>query len=290
MRIASNKLKDMIHFYHKELEGMYDTNEIEALLSLAAEYYIGFSKTDLITKTENNINQSDVLKLYDCCKDLKRGIPIQYLLGETWFYSLKFKVNSSVLIPRPETEELVDLILKENKTTLSFLDIGTGSGCIPICIKKNNPGSTVYAIDISAEALTVAISNARLNKVEVVFIEGSVLGLPSLTKLLVGEMDVIVSNPPYIKSSEKKSMTQQVLDHEPHLALFVEDEDAIIFYKRIIDLCKTHLVKSGRLYFELNPLTAESVKEYARNSSLFKNVELIKDMSGKLRFLRAERN
>lgn len=286
MRVSGNKLKHVLDFYHTELKGIYSEDEIEELFAMAAEHYLGFSKKDLLFKKEENLNQSDLIKIYDCGKDLKKQIPIQYLLGETYFYNLKFLVNSNVLIPRPETEELVDLILKENKVISSLLDIGTGSGCIPISIKKNREKANSFACDISGGALATAKKNAKLNATEIIFFEANALNTDSLKKSLKEKIEIIVSNPPYIKHSEKLLMHKNVLEHEPHLALFVEDEDAIIFYKRIIDFCEEGLKSTGKLYFELNPLTAELVKNYAIDSKIFQSCELLNDMSGKQRFFR----
>jgi len=290
MRVAGNKLKHIIDFFNTELGGTFPSGEIEAMLSFAVETVLGFSKTQLLQKIEENINQSDLLKLYDCAKGLKKNIPLQYLLGETIFYDLKFKVNEHVLIPRPETEELVDMVLKENKTASSLLDIGTGSGCIPITFKKNLPQSEVLACDISTEALSLAKRNAEINNSPVHFFEANVLEDGQVEKKAAKTFDIIISNPPYIKKSEKKQMHPNVLDHEPHLALFVSGPDAIIFYKKIVDLCANALAKKGKLYFELNPLTANEVDAYAKASGLFETTYLIKDMSGALRFLKAVKN
>lgn len=290
MRIASNSISALISFYHSELNTIYEASEIDAILYLALEHYLGFSRNDVIAKKNENLNQSDLLKLYFCCKELKKNIPVQYILKEAWFYNLKFYVDTNVLIPRPETEELIDLVLKENKTTNSFLDIGTGSGCIPISIKKNKEAAMVYACDISAGALIVAKKNAELNKTEITFIETDILNTELSYKNIHSTFDVIISNPPYIKSSEAALMTKPVLDNEPHLALFVEGNDDIIFYKKIIDLCKEKLNAKGKLYFELNPLTAGNVLQYAQQSKSFKEVKILKDMNGKERFLKAEKN
>lgn len=286
MRLASNSLAHLKDFYHSELNSVYERSEIDAILNLALEYYLGFSKTDLANKKNENINQSDLLKLYFCCKELKKNVPIQYILKEAWFYNLKFYVNPHVLIPRPETEELVDLILKENPKAGSFLDIGTGSGCIPIAIKKNLNNSFVSACDISSEAVGVAKKNAEKNKTEINFIEVDILNEQEVSEKIKETFDVIVSNPPYIKADEKNSLSDHVINNEPHLALFVNGQDDIIFYKRIIDLCYQKLNAKGKLYFELNPLTAENVLDYAKASKQFSKAELIKDMSGKMRFLR----
>ncbi|MBX3163891.1 MAG: peptide chain release factor N(5)-glutamine methyltransferase [Bacteroidetes bacterium] len=283
VRVASNKLKHILDFFHSELNGIYPTSEIEAMTAIAVYSVLGFSKTDMVLRAEENLNQSDLLKLYDCAKDLKNHVPLQYILKEAWFYNLKFYVNNNVLIPRPETEELVDVIIKENKTTHSFLDIGTGSGCIPVSIKKNSSSATVSACDISKAALQVAQKNAENHKTNIHFFEKDILN-----ESIAGKFDVIISNPPYIKKEEAATLSKQVIEHEPHLALFTGEDD-IVFYKKIIDLCKTSLNEKGHLYFELNPLTANSVKDYALNSNLFSSVELLKDMSGNVRFLRAEK-
>lgn len=284
MRVASNKLKDVLKFFHSELKDVYDTSEVEAMINLAVHSVLGFSKTDVILKAEENLNQSDLLKLYDCAKDLKKHIPLQYILKEAWFYNLKFHVNQNVLIPRPETEELADLIIKENKHSNSFLDIGTGSGCIPVSIKKNISSAKVYACDISKEALQVAQKNADTHKTDIHFFETDILN-----ESISEKFDVIVSNPPYIKKDEAASLSKSVIEFEPHLALFTGD-DEIIFYKKIIDACKVSLNEKGRLYFELNPITADKVKDYALNSNLFSGVELLKDMSGNARFLKATKS
>ncbi|MDO8999445.1 MAG: peptide chain release factor N(5)-glutamine methyltransferase [Bacteroidota bacterium] len=290
MRIASNSLSSLVSFYHSELNSIYDSAEIQAILDLTLEHYLGYSKTDIITRKNENLNQSDLLKLYFCCKKLKNHTPIQYILNEAWFYNLKFFVNEHVLIPRPETEELVDLILKENKTSLSFLDIGTGSGCIPVAIKINLKNSVVYACDVSPEALTVAKKNAVLHNTDTHFIELDILNEKESQAKITSSVDVIISNPPYIKFDEKNLLNKHVIDNEPHLALFVNGADDILFYKKIIDLCGEKLNNGGKLYFELNPLSAEDVLIYAQKSNLFKSTELIKDMSGKMRFLRATKN
>jgi len=292
MKIASNKLSDLYEFYKTELGSIYDTNELYAIFELVCEHYLGYSKTDTRLKFQENLNQSDVLKIYDTAKALKTGMPIQYIFGEADFYNLKFKVNNSTLIPRPETEELVDLIIKsqttDNIAPTTILDIGTGSGCIPIALKKNIPNSKVTGIDISEQALEVAKSNATKNNVDVEFIKLDILS-PFDSSLITHHLSLIVSNPPYVLNSEAKQMDARVLEHEPHLALFVKDTDPIIFYKRIIDLCTKHLEEKGHLFFELNPMYANDVKKYANDSKIFNFTEIVKDMSGKERFLKAQK-
>lgn len=287
MRLASNKLKDILGFYDTELASVYEKSEREAMATLAVEHYLGLSRSEQLINRESNVNQSDLIRLYDCAKALKQLVPLQYILGEAWFYNLKFRVTPQVLIPRPETEELVDLILKENLSASSFLDIGTGSGCIPVTIKKHHPASHVCACDISTGALAVARSNAQWHQSAVEFYEANVLDRSTFLKKLAGPFEVMISNPPYIRLSEKAAMAPQVKEHEPGMALFVQGEDDILFYRKIIDLCRPLLEPKGRLYFELNPLTAEDVKAYALNAALFSQVQLLKDLSGKTRFLKA---
>ncbi len=290
MKIATNKLADLYKYYQAELSTIYDEDELWAIFELVCEEILSFDKSVIKQKLQDNLNQSDVLIIYDLAKELKLGKPVQYCLGTTYFYDLKFKVNSFTLIPRPETEELVDIIIKQNQSAsvnnpASILDIGTGSGCIPITLKKHLSNATVFGIDISVDALKVAVQNAKLNNVDVEFFKYDIL---SFSPFIV-PYKIIVSNPPYVLQSESKLMEPRVLEHEPHLALFVEDNDPIIFYKRIIDFCEDNLETKGWLYFELNPLFAEDVKNYATTSNLFNLAELITDMSGKQRFLKAQK-
>lgn len=289
MRIASNKLQDLIAFYTSELSSVYGSNELNVVIQQVLKHYLGFSPADTLTKKNVNLNQSDILKLYDCCLDLKKNKPLQYILGETEFYGLIFKVNSDVLIPRPETEELVELILNDcknlNETTLSILDIGTGSGCIPVTLKNNLPDADISAVDISQEALKVAQQNAILNKTPILFTCSNILERDAEYSL--DNYDLIVSNPPYIAKTEAGQMHERVKNNEPAIALFVENGDPTLFYKRLIELCKKHLNPGGKLYFELNPLFAEEVKTIAQKSNLFSELKLINDLSGNTRFLKA---
>lgn len=284
MRIASNKVKDLILFLQSELKILYSKSEINELCFRVFEYYAGFSREDMIKKQDENLNQSELILIYDAAKALASSKPLQYILGEVYFYKYSFYVNEAVLIPRPETEELVEIIIKENDNKkLSLFDIGTGSACIPVSIKLMLPEFDVTACDISDTALSVAKKNAERNKANIAFVYADALNLTSDLPIF----DIIVSNPPYIKRSEAEQIHQNVKNNEPHIALFVEGDDAIIFYKRIINFSKTHLKLGGKLYFELNPLTANLVKEYAIASKNFHHVELLKDISGNIRFFKA---
>ncbi len=294
MKITSNKLSVLYNFYKTELSLLYSEDEIFEIFGLVCEKYLGISKNEIKSNFDLNVNQSDLLKIYDAAKALKRNNPIQYVLNEAFFYNSVFFVNPSVLIPRPETEELVDIIIKDlmaiNDARHKILDIGTGSGCIAVSLKKHIPSTSVYAIDFSNEALETAKKNAFLNNVSVAFNNVDILNLNACSFMKdESPFTLIVSNPPYIKKSESQFMHKNVLDHEPHVALFVNSDDPIIFYKEIIDLCHTNLTAKGWLYFELNPLFAQDVKNYADLVNLFNFTELLHDMSGKIRFFKAQK-
>ena len=215
---------------------------------------------------------------------LKLEIPIQYIIGTTSFFGLDFNVNENVLIPRPETEELVDLIIKNcNSKTPKIIDIGTGSGCIAISLAKNIPLATVYAIDVSEKALEIAKVNATLNNVNVNFILANILDVDNLNE----QFDVIVSNPPYVRNLEKHEIKKNVLEYEPHLALFVNDNDALIFYKKIAELAKINLSQNGQLFFEINQYLGKETKELLENLD-FKKVILKKDIYGNDRMILCE--
>ena len=304
MKIASNKLSDVYAFYKSELTSIYEQDELLSVFELVCETYLNYSKSQVKQHIHENINQSDLLKIYDTCLELKTGTPIQYILKEAFFYESFFEVTPAVLIPRPETEELVDIIIADvrlqivdstiNNQQSTILDIGTGSGCIPITLKKHFPAATVVGIDVSEKALEIAKRNALKHTVEVEFIKLDILTSFDISNSLNSSIqhsrfNIIISNPPYVLKSEAEQMEKRVLSHEPHLALFVEDNDPIIFYKRIIDLCDNHLEKNGLLFFELNPLYAQAVNDYAIASNLFIFSEILLDMSGKQRFLKSQK-
>lgn len=289
MKIASNKLIELFNYYSFQLADIYDKEELYAIFELVCEYYLGFNKLDVKTKLNDNINQSELINIYNTCNELKTGKPIQYILKEAHFYDLRFYVDGSTLIPRPETEELVYLIIKILKNELqrlNIIDIGTGSGCIPITLKKQFKNFELCGVDICENAIKIAATNAKSNNVEVDFFVCDILNSIHIKNL---KFDCIISNPPYIIHSEALQMDKRVLDFEPNLALFVKEDDPIIFYKKIIDLCLNSLSEKGYLFFELNPLFANDVMIYADSSSLFKTIEIIKDMSGKQRFLKAQK-
>ncbi|MCX6296977.1 MAG: peptide chain release factor N(5)-glutamine methyltransferase [Bacteroidetes bacterium] len=291
MKIASNKIRDILRFFREELIDSYEKDELESIIAYCFEVFLNMNRTTMLIRSDDTVTESELLKFNFAIKDLKKHKPIQYILGQANFYNLKFTVNEHVLIPRPETEELVHLIIKEckDKNTgnreFKILDIGTGSGCIPIALKKNLPFLKMFSIDISKEAIEVAEKNSKLNLVEVEYIVDSILQPKSKISDQDFLIDIIVSNPPYICLSEKENMNRNVVDHEPHLALFVEDNDPLLFYSAISDFALKHLNKNGRIYLEINQALGPETMLLFENKG-FKNIELIKDISDNYRILR----
>ena len=244
------------------------------------------SRVDLALKPDTEIDEIEIKKWKNIIAQLQLQKPIQYILGETEFFGLPFMVTPDVLIPRPETEELVDWILKNNSNNsnnsekLRILDIGTGSGCIPISLTKNLKNSEVAAIDVSKEALEVAAINAKDNSVEVRFIKMDILK----TEDLAETYDIIVSNPPYVRELEKEEMQKNVLEFEPHIALFVEDDDALLFYLKITKLASKSLSEGGQLYFEINQYLGQRMLDLL-NEYKFRDIELRKDIYGNDRMI-----
>ena len=284
------QLKDYRIHFTKELESIYPKTEIDTFFFLLIEEYLELQRIDLTLQPALEIPSEKYGLLNTALARLKKEEPIQYILGKTEFYGYPFKVNENTLIPRPETEELVEWILNEvkeldlenNKQKLSILDIGTGTGCIPISLKKEFPSLKVNAIDVSEEALKVAQENALLNETEVTFIHQDILKTESLPK----QYDVIVSNPPYVRELEKIEIKNNVLENEPHLALFVDNDNPLIFYKKIADLAIKSLTKNGVLFFEINQyLGSETIEMLKRKG--FTKVELRKDLFGNNRMIKA---
>lgn len=284
------RLADFKDHFNSDLAELFPATEIQSFLSIVLEEYLGLQRIDLVTRPNMEIDSEKLETLISVLNRLKNQEPIQYIIGETEFFGLPFKVNKNVLIPRPETEELVEWIISESSemksskdsTSLSLLDIGTGSGCIPISIKKNKPFLEVFGIDISTSALEIATQNAQLNDVDIRFIQTDILVAEKLNR----KFDIIVSNPPYVRELEKKEISDNVLDYEPGLALFVSDEDPLIFYRKIASLAKTHLAQNGLLFFEINEYLGKEMTEMLRLLG-FQNVLLKKDLFGKDRMIKA---
>ena len=277
-------LTDFKNTFLKQLLSLYPKTEIDTFFFFLVEEYLNFKRIDTVTKSDFIIPSEKLAILNEAAQRLKNEEPIQYILGKTEFYGLPFLVNKNTLIPRPETEELIEWVLNEvdKNAEVSILDIGTGTGCIPIALKKNLQNSKISAIDVSKEALKTAKENAKLNSVKINFIESNIL----TTNILVQQFDVIVSNPPYVRELEKTEIQNNVLENEPHLALFVSDENPLIFYDKIADLAKLHLTKKGLLFFEINQyLGKETVKMLEEKG--FKNIVLKKDFSQNDRMIKA---
>ena len=282
------KIKEYRTQFIQELTSIYDEGEAESFFYLILEEKHKLKRIDLALQPDSVFTDSAILVWNSILEQLKLEIPVQYLLGKTSFYGLDFEVNEHVLIPRSETEELVDWIVESQKSKaesqkVKILDIGTGSGCIAISLAKNIPNAQVFAIDVSEKALATAKRNAVLNGVNVTFIEQNILETLDLGQ----DFDIIVSNPPYVRNLEKEEIKKNVLDNEPHLALFVEDNDALIFYRKIAELAQKNLSDSGQLYFEINQYLGKEMIDLLEELK-FKNVELRKDIYENDRMTRAD--
>ena len=298
-------LKEFRSFCTKVLSEIYPQTEIDTFFFLLIEEKLDLQRIDTVLKPEFEISDDILQALKVIIDRLIKEEPIQYIIGKTEFYGLPFLVDKNTLIPRPETEELVEWVLLEvtklqsNKVTklntnvtsniveksLSILDIGTGTGCIPISLAKNLPNAEITAIDISSEALKVARQNAKLNTVAIDFLETDILQ----TEKLHQQFDIIISNPPYVRELEKQEIKNNVLENEPHLALFVDDNNPLVFYNKIADLAKNHLTKNGLLFFEINQyLGTETVKMLEKKG--FKNIELRQDLFGNDRMIKTSIN
>ncbi len=289
MFVKTNTVKAIKDYYYNSLSQIYSQSEIKVLLEIVFEHFLNYNKIEVKTKEENRLSESELLLFHFTLKRLKNFEPIQYILEEAPFYGMLLKVSSSVLIPRPETEELVELILKHTPNNSRVLDIGTGSGCIPIALKKMNPSLDVFALDISEEALIIAKENSEKNKTSVTFFQKDILQCDDLKALVGHKLDVIVSNPPYISALEKTSMDKQVTDFEPHIALFVSNEDPLIFYKKITLLASSSLTDKGQLFLECNQNYGSKVADILIENN-FKNVQKIKDINGNIRMIHGSLN
>lgn len=278
-------LRQLLDSSRASLVQLYGDNEARWMLRIVMEHVKGWDQTELAIRANDEVSDFIVGRVGEAVRRLLAGEPIQYIYGDTYWYGMTLKVTPDVLIPRPETQELVDLIVKENpQPDLRVLDVCTGSGCIAVALAKALNFPTVSAIDIYGPALAVARENAALQKVKISFREADALTL----KADSDRYDIIVSNPPYVMDSEKAQMGRNVLNHEPALALFVPDNDALKFYKAIAGFALDALSEHGELYFELNPLTAGELKKWMEAEG-WSDVQLLPDMYGKIRFMVARR-
>lgn len=279
------KIKQYRTQFIDALSSLYGEDEAESFFYLILEEKQQLKRINLALHPELLFSEEEVSSWNVILEQLKLEIPVQYLLGKTSFYGLDFEVNAAVLIPRPETEELVDWIISntlkfEQSKNIKILDIGTGSGCIAISLAKNIPNATVFALDVSEKALAIAQKNAVLNEVNITFLHQSILETEDLEQ----EFDIIVSNPPYVRNLEKQEIKKNVLEHEPHLALFVEDNDALIFYRKIAELAQKNLSASGQLYFEINQYLGKEMIDLLTEMN-FTAIELRKDIYGNDRMI-----
>lgn len=279
-------IKNYKSIFIDQLTPLYDREEASSIFYIILEEIHQIKRIDLALSPTLVFTDKEIAYWNAIVEQVKLEIPIQYILGTTSFYGLSFVVNKNTLIPRPETEELVDLVLKElnksGKLNQKIVDIGTGSGCIAIALAKNLPSASVTAIDVSKEALEIAQINAVKNKVTIHFSEKDILKTIDLGQ----QFDCIVSNPPYVRNLEKIEIKKNVLDYEPHLALFVPDEDALLFYRKIATLAKKNLTVEGKLFFEINQYLAKEMKAMVEELG-FKNVQIFKDCYGNDRMLQA---
>jgi release factor glutamine methyltransferase len=298
-------LQEIKTIFHKELDGIYPKEEVDAFFYRCIEHYLGLQRFVLVVKPNTTVNKEEEQPLFEALAQLKQERPLQYILGTAHFMDMEFAVNEDVLIPRPETEELVQWIMDDVKNQTSdirnqtsdigqctseirILDIGTGSGCIAIALAKHIPSAKVYALEISGKALDVARKNAEANTVDITFLKQSILE-PEPELALALEFDIIVSNPPYVRELEKKEIKKNVTDHEPHLALFVSDDDPLLFYRAIAHFANKNLAKKGSLYLEINQYLGAETQALLKAHN-FSEIELRKDIFGNDRMVKANPN
>ncbi|KQC28868.1 peptide chain release factor N(5)-glutamine methyltransferase [Flagellimonas eckloniae] len=279
-------LKEIKTIFHEELDTIYPKEEVDAFFYRLIEHYLKLDRFVLVLQPHLTVTKEEEQPLFEALAGLKLEKPLQYILGVAYFMDLELKVNEHVLIPRPETEELVEWILNEYQVErsrdLNILDVGTGSGCIAIALARKLPNAKVYAMDVSKEALKVAKSNAELNQVKVNFFMADVLKLELQPE---HKFDIIVSNPPYVRELEKNKIKNNVKEHEPNLALFVPDNDALLFYRAVATSAEKHLMKNGRLYLEINQYLGKETKALLEAHN-FSEIELRKDLFGNDRMLK----
>jgi len=285
MKMSSNLVRDCRRHYSSELEKIYGSDEANALIMILLDHYFSIDRVKIAMEPELRLSESELLTLHFAVKELLKNKPIQYVLGETEFCGMKFFVEEGVLIPRPETEEMVrQLAVGHWPLAAKILDIGTGSGCVAISLAKLLKDSVVTAVDVSEKALEIAKKNAAENDADVRFVLDDILN-PKNPELIDNQYDIIVSNPPYVCESEKSEMRANVLDYEPSSALFVSDSDPLIFYRKILEFAQKTLKPNGEIWFEINEKLGQEMQNLCLEKG-FKNVEIIKDFRGKDRILK----
>ena len=287
MKVPSNKISDIRTYYTHLLAAVIEEREARFMLDSIIAHFTGIPRLELAINPDNRVGESLLLKIHFAVKELKTNKPLQYVLGETEFNGLRFFVDESVLVPRPETEGLVEMVIEENRyceRELKILDIGTGSGCIAVSLAKELK-SDVYAVDIDSKSLAIAQKNTIQNNVDITFIKSDVLNVEEHDSI-TSDFDIVISNPPYVRAMEKKMMQENVLDFEPGLALFVDDHDPLVFYKAISRLAVTKLKTNGVLWFEINEYLVQETKLLVEN--YFAEVKVINDYKDQARFIRAK--
>jgi len=276
MRIPSNRLKSVSNFAQSELAGIYNDREIKSFFYLLSEHYLNLDRTAVILNPDYAMSESELLKFNFAIKDLKTEKPIQYILGKTEFFGYDFKVNEHTLIPRPETEELVQWVIdnENSESLLNVLDIGTGSGCIAISLAKKLSNTKVTGIDISEEAIKIAQFNTKNLKASVSF---DLIDILNPNKAFNTKFNIIISNPPYVLETEKALMKKNVLQFEPNQALFVEDNDPLLFYRKILDFAQEHLLSNGKVYFEINEKMSDKLSALLSDYK-YHNIEVKNDL------------
>lgn len=282
MFVNDNRILSVYSYFQEKLNHLYSESECRLLANLTLEYILEISRSELLLARESRVSESDLLRIRTIVKELQEEKPIEYILEEAEFHGMRLKVTPAVLIPRPETEELIRFIEKQIPSAKRILDIGTGSGCIPIALKKIFSQAKVYGMDVSEEALEIARFNSQKQDLNIEWLNDSILE-PKID--FEEPFDLIVSNPPYVLNSDRKEMRANVLQFEPHLALFVPDEDPLLFYKAIIKFCEKYLKKGGALYFETHEKYAIPIKQLFLDADYI-SVEVLKDFYGKDRIVK----
>lgn len=278
-------LKELKSTFITQLSEVYPSQEVESIFTVLSEYFLNYTRLENVLKADESLSEEIIKHFENAISRLKRQEPVQYICGKTEFYSLPFKVDKHTLIPRPETEGLVQWIIddenKKQTKSKTLLDIGTGSGCIAISLAKNLKDIDVSALDFSPEALKTAHKNSVLNSVKVTFFELDLLDEQTLPQ----RYDIMVSNPPYVRELEKSNMRSNVLEYEPKSALFVTDKDPFLFYRRIARLANLYLTDNGRVYFEINEYLSDELKALLLTER-FTDIEVRKDIFGKDRMIK----
>lgn len=283
MKVPSNLIKDIRRYYSQQLEPLYGADESNAMILILLQHFFSIDRMMTVMEPDLRLNESELLTFHFAIKELLKQKPIQYIIGETWFCDMRFRVDESVLIPRPETEEMTKLIMKDfrSEEELNILDIGTGSGCIAVSLAKAFQKSIVTAIDISEKALNTAHNNAIDNQTDVKFVNCDIFNIGE--EINSEKYDLIVSNPPYVRESEKSEMRANVLDYEPSKALFVSDDNPLAYYNVILNFAKGHIKEKGKIWFEINENLGEEMIELSKSHG-FENVILMNDFRDKARF------